>query len=80
LKHVELWSCWSDQTPVTVDPPVVCWHYTISPECFDLNLSGSPDMNDVPVFLEQHADDNEDEVVDVQHLNPLVQTIVNSGE
>ncbi len=60
--------------------PVVCWEYVISLQCFDLNLNGAPDMNDVTVFLDQHADYNEDEVVDVQDLNLLVQTIVNGGE
>jgi hypothetical protein len=70
----------SDQTLVAADPPVVYWEYNISLECFDLNLSGSPDMNDVPVFLSQHADYNEDEVVDTQDLSLLVQAIVNGGE
>jgi hypothetical protein len=70
----------SDQTLVTVDPPVVYWDYVFSLECFDLNMNGIPDMNDVPVFLSQHADYNEDEVVDTQDLSLLVQAIVNGGE
>lgn len=70
----------SDQTLVATDPPVVYWEYQFNLECFDLNLSGAPDMGDVPVFLTQHADYNEDEVVDSQDLSLLVQAIVNGGE
>jgi len=70
----------SDQTLVAIDPPVVYWQHTFSLECFDLNLSCAPDMGDVPVFLDQHADYNEDEVVDTQDLSLLVQAIINGGE